>query len=696
MDQPKSFKNHLSDEKSPYLLQHANNPVDWYPWGDEAFEKAKKEDKPLFLSIGYSTCHWCHVMARESFQDPEIGELLNQYFVSVKVDREERPDLDHIYMTVCQIITGSGGWPLTIILTPDRKPFFAGTYFPKESNGPIIGLKDLLHNVTDMWHLNREQIIKSADDLTDNLSIISKSQPGKILGESVLENAYKSLLDNFDRERGGFGGYQKFPTPHNLLFLLRYWKSTEEEMALSMVEDTLQSMMMGGIWDHVGYGFHRYTVDPDWLVPHFEKMLYDQALICIAYTEAYQATDNQDYRNIAEKILEYVLRDMRSPSGGFYSAEDADSEGVEGKYYLWSINELNEVLTPYEVELVERVYNIHTSGNFQEESTGQMTGSNILHIKEPLNVIAESLGFKNDELDKKLEKIRLKLYQAREERVHPHKDDKILTDWNGLIIASLAKLSRAIDSKEYRKAAEESINFIQENLYLEGKLWHRYRDGEVKVDGNLDDYAYMVWGLLELFETTQKVTYLKFAYELNQKMIELFYDSDHGGFFFTSEDVKDVLVRKKESYDSAIPSGNSIAYLNLLRLSTILEDDKLEKMANSVEKCFSNTLTRSPSAHTMFLSGLDYRIGPSYGVVVAGEREDDIVWDMFSVLGKLFLPNMDLVLNQNNPWLQEKIPLLSGKNMIDKMPTVYVCGKGSCYPPVRSVEGLLAIFENKW
>ena len=379
--QSESRTNRLIREKSPYLLQHAYNPVDWYAWGDEAFEKARKEDKPIFLSIGYSTCHWCHVMEHESFEDTEVARLMNEAFVSIKVDREERPDLDHVYMTVCQMMTGAGGWPLNVILTPDRKPFFAGTYFPKESRFGRLGMMDLAPRIEELWRTQREQVLQSASKIMLALRQVPDSSPGQVPGKDVLDSAYQQLAERFDPVQGGFSQAPKFPTPHNMLFLLRYWKRTGETKALEMVEKTLQAMRLGGIYDHVGFGFHRYSTDAEWLVPHFEKMLYDQAMLAMAYTEAYQATGKSEYAKTAQEIFAYVLRDMTAPNGGFYSAEDADSEGVEGKFYVWNLEEIDRVLESGEADLVKRVFNAKPSGNFEEEATGRLTGSNILHQK---------------------------------------------------------------------------------------------------------------------------------------------------------------------------------------------------------------------------------------------------------------------------------------------------------------------------
>ncbi|HMK54675.1 MAG TPA: thioredoxin domain-containing protein [Methanobacteriaceae archaeon] len=696
MVRKKEFKNHLAREKSPYLLQHVNNPVDWYPWGEEAFQKAKEENKPVFLSIGYSTCHWCHVMARESFQDPEVGEILNQYFVAVKVDREERPDLDSIYMTVCQMMTGSGGWPLTIILTPELKPFFAGTYFPKESVGRGVGLKDLLLNVRDIWEQKKVELVKSADEVTSALLDFAKTKSGELLDESHLEETYHQLRENFDKDKGGFGGFQKFPTVHHLLFLLRYWKRTADKEALDMVEKTLQNMRMGGIWDHVGFGFHRYAVDPNWLVPHFEKMLYDQALLVLVYTEAYQATHHPLYRQTAQEIIEYLLRDMRSSEGGFYSAEDADSEGAEGKFYLWSLDELKDILTPEEVETARKIYNVNEEGNFQEESTGIKTGANILHLSQPLDMIAKIKGIKKEKLFSDLEVIRKKLFKSRETRIHPHKDDKILTDWNGLIIAALARTSQVFNNNEYREAAVEAVEFIKEKMMKDGKLWHRYRADEVKVNGNLDDYAFLMWGLIELYEATFNSSYLQLALNLNEILQDKFMDKDGGGFYFTSEDTTDILVRKKEAYDTAIPSGNSVIYLNMLRLASIMEDQQLDQQALMIEKAFSPLVLNSPTGFTMFLSAVDLRLGPGFEVVISGETDHFLTKSMLKALREKYLPNITLILNSwNDDWLMEKVESLSEKRMIEDKTTAYLCSRGTCFAPVNDVDSLLGIVNKR-
>jgi uncharacterized protein len=687
-----SYTNHLKNEKSPYLQQHLHNPVDWYPWGDEAFQKAKTDDKPIFLSIGYSTCHWCHVMARESFQDQEIARLLNEFFVAVKVDREERPDIDSVYMTVCQIMTGSGGWPLTILLTPELQPFFAGTYFPKKGNRGNVGLKDLILNVKDLWQERKGEVINSAQDIITTLKKTSKTKSGDELGEDILHKTYEELRKSFDEEHAGFGGIQKFPTPHHLFFLLRYWKKTGNEQAMIMVENTLTAMQRGGIYDQIGYGFHRYSVDPQWLVPHFEKMLYDQALLVLAYTESYQATGKNRYRETAEQTIEYLLRDMQSTEGAFYSAEDADSEGVEGKFYLWTFEEIIKVLGEEEGELFCQIYQVKAKGNFAEPTTGMKNGKNILHLKESLEESARKLKIETAELIHKLKKSHDKLFQWREKRIRPQRDDKVLADWNGLVIAALSYASLAFKKPEYADKAKEAADFILSHMCHQNRLWHRWKDGEPTVDGNLDDYAYLIWGLLKLYQTTLSADYLESALKLNQTLIDHFWDSEDLGFFFTADDAETVLLREKSSYDTALPSGNSVQMLNLLYLSLITGKTDLGEKALDLEKAFSPRMELSPLAHTMFLGGIDLKMGPSFEVVVAGIKGRSDTELLLDILRNDFLPNIIFLLKDEHDDQLGKIIDLQGKEMLDGKATAYVCGGGMCYAPISEPLNLRNMF----
>ena len=564
-DQKSKTMNRLQHEKSPYLLQHANNPVDWYPWGEEAFEKARKEDKPILLSIGYSTCHWCHVMEYESFEDEEVAALMNETFVSIKVDREERPDIDNIYMTVCQLLSQGGcGWPLNVFMTPDKKPFYAATYVPKNSRYGRLGMMELIPRIAEVWKNNREEILKSAESTTQSLTLATdptRIQAGEELDSKTLKKTYEQLESRYDPAHGGFGNRPKFPTPHNLLFLLRYGQRTGNQKAIDMVSKTLESMSNGGIFDHIGFGFHRYSTDSEWLVPHFEKMLYDQALLALAYTEAYQLTKNKGFKQTAEQIFTYVLRDMTSPDGGFYSAEDADSEGEEGKFYLWSQQEIIEILGKKEAELVINIYNTEPGGNFTDEVSGEKPGTNILHLNKNPDQAAMALGISRDELDSRINESRQKLFDVREKRIHPSKDDKIITDWNGLMIAAFAKAGRVFENKKYTDAAEKAADFINSKLTKDGRLLHRYRGGDAAILANIDDYAFFIWGLLELYESTFNIVYLKEAISLTDQMIKYFWDDTNYGFFFTPSDGEKLLVKQKEIYDGAVPSGNAVAMI---------------------------------------------------------------------------------------------------------------------------------------
>ncbi len=681
--------NKLDNEKSPYLLQHADNPVEWYPWGKEAFEKARKEDKPIFLSIGYSTCHWCHVMAHESFEDSKVAKLMNETFISIKVDREERPDIDNIYMTVCQMMTGSGGWPLTIILTPNKKPFFAGTYFTKTSRFGRIGLIELISRIKLLWKNNRSQILDSAQQITFSLQNLTQESPGDKLDESILKKAYKQLEAVFDAEYGGFRERPKFPTPHNLLFLLRYWNRTGEKKALDMVEKTLKEMRKGGIYDHIGFGIHRYSTDSHWLVPHFEKMLYDQALVSIAYLETYQATKNENYAKSGREILTYVLRDMTSPEGGFYSAEDADSEGVEGKFYVWSKNEIKKYLTSEESDYILKNFKIEESGNYLEEATREKTGYNILHIDNLKDIN-----------NPKLEDIRKKLFWYREKRIHPHKDDKILTDWNGLMIVALAKGYQLLKEPKYLTAAKNAVDFILSIMKdSENRLLHRYRDGEAEILAYLDDYAFFIWGLIELYETTFDTYYLKTALTLNSELIDYFWDKEIAGFFFTPDDGEKLLTRRKEIYDGALPSGNSVAMLNLLRLSYITGDHKLEEKAEYIGRVFAEKVDSTPIAYTQLLSAVDFGVGPTYSLVIAGDTGAEDTKTMLEAVRNSFLPNKVLIHRPTEiypPKIDEFSNFIEWFEKIEGKSTAYVCINKTCKPPINNIEKVIKTLNPKW
>jgi len=692
--------NKLINEKSPYLLQHAKNPVDWYPWGDEAFQKAKSEDKPIFLSIGYSTCHWCHVMEAESFENEQVAELINKTFVSIKVDREERPDIDKIYMSVCQLMTNSGGWPLTILMTPDKKPFFAGTYFPRETRFGRIGLIDLINRVKTLWNNNRKELLESSEKITFALKDMTQESPGQILNEKALKTAYNQLKARFDEKNGGFGNAPKFPAPHNLLFLLRVWKRTGDKDALNIVEKTLNAMRRGGIYDHIGFGFHRYSTDSHWLVPHFEKMLYDQALLALTYLEAFQATRKEDYKNTAKEILEYVLRDMTAPEGGFYSAEDADSEGVEGKFYIWTKDEIEHLLGNDEADLFMKLYNVVDEGNYLEEASREKTGKNILHLKPSLDEISKDTIISINQSNNSVNFMRNLLFKARNERIKPHKDDKILVDWNGLMIAAFSYAGYVLNESKYTSAAKKTVKFIFENMVTsENSLLHRFRDGEADIPAFLDDYAFLIWGLINLYESTFEIEYLKKAIELNDILIEKFWDFNIGGFFFTTGDSEDLLTRQKEIYDGAIPSGNSVQMLNLLRLYQITGDGDFEKKAEIISKLFAENVRASPSAYTFLMIAVDYAVGPSYSLVIAGDTEKEDTLFMIKSFKTKYLPNKSLIFrptDEDYPLIDKLSNFVQFFDKFGDKATAYVCINKTCKAPTNHIEKALEYLKPEW
>ena len=682
--------NRLIKEKSPYLLQHAYNPVDWYSWSDEAFNKARQGDKPVFLSIGYSTCHWCHVMEKESFEDEEVAKLMNDTVISIKVDREERPDIDGIYMSVCQMMTGSGGWPLTIIMTPDKKPFFAGTYFPKESRYGRTGMKDLILQVKQLWKTKREELLKSSEKISSALMSSSSFTAGNPLNEDVFKTAYKEFEERFDEEFGGFGNAPKFPTPHNLMFLLRYWKRYGNVKALEMVEKTLIEMRKGGIYDHIGFGFCRYSTDREWLVPHFEKMLYDQALLVMAYSEAYQSTKKNFYKETAEEILTYIMRDMTSDEGGFYSAEDADSEGEEGKFYLWTTDEIKEILGN-DSEIFIKFFNVEKEGNLPDGEAGLIdsvhntrSDKNILHIKKGLSEFAVENDIDEKEFKKMLENGRQKLFEVREKRIHPYKDDKILTDWNGLMISAFSKAAQVFGKNIYSDYAVKAADFILLKMFdAEGRLLHRFRESDAAIFANVDDYAFFTAALLDLYETTFEVKYLKQALKLNDDLIEHFWDEERGGFFFTPGYGEKLITRQKEIYDGAIPSGNSVAMLNLLRIARITMNNSFEEKADKINRAFSRQIGKYPAGFTQFLVGLDFAIGPSYEIILTGEKNTKEAGLFLSIIEDRFIPNkIILFISSAEDPINKIIPYLINYEVQEEKITVYVCENYTCNLPV--------------
>ncbi|MHC1730189.1 MAG: thioredoxin domain-containing protein [Syntrophobacteraceae bacterium] len=679
------MSNRLAGEKSPYLLQHAENPVDWYPWGEEAFRKARSEDKPIFLSIGYSTCHWCHVMEHESFEDNEVASLLNDRFVSIKVDREERPDIDQVYMTVCQATTGSGGWPLSVFIGPGGEPFFAGTYFPKRGRLGMPGFMEIAGRIADLWRDGRPQLSRISEEITKAIQPKPLQGEQRVLGREALERAYRQLGRSFDPVWGGFGSAPKFPTPHNLSFLMRWHRREPQSNALEMVEKTLSAMRAGGIFDQIGFGFHRYSVDEKWLVPHFEKMLYDQALLALAYTDAFLITGNPDYSRVVNEIFEYVIREMRSPEGGFYCAEDADSEGKEGVFYTWNPEQVSKIIGKDAGEVFCRVYGISPQGNFEE-------GMSIAHLPRSIGDVSRELGMGIQELNALIEDSRKRLFSEREKRVHPHKDDKILVSWNGLMIAALARGAQALGDASYASIAREAADFILRTMKSgAGRLHRRYRQGEVANPGYADDYAFLIWGLLELYETVFKVKYLGEAVRLQEQMSELFGDSSEGGFFFTGRDSEEMLVAEKVIYDGAMPSSNSVAALNLLRLGRMTGNPGFEEQADLLMKSFSGQVSQLPPAYTHYMQALDFVHGPAREIVIAGDCSSSLTREMIRKVHRLYLPHRVLLVKEKGPAGKELAgiaPYTEGLALGEDGPVAYLCENFSCRSPLTDASEL--------
>ena len=674
--------NRLIFSQSPYLLQHARNPVDWWPWSEEAFEKARAEDKPVFLSIGYTTCHWCHVMEHESFEDEEVAELINERFIPIKVDREERPDIDEIYMQVTQAITGSGGWPMTVMLTADKNPFFAGTYFPKDSRAGRPGLIQIATQLSDAWEQKRKEVDAAALDITKQLQGFMGGSPGGELEAGILDVAYSQFASRYDEEKGGFAMKPKFPVPPNLMYLLRYHKRTGNEMALKMAEKTLTEMRRGGIYDQIGYGIHRYSTDRDWLLPHFEKMLYDQALVTIANLEAFEVTKKEKYARTAREILTYVQRDMTDEGGGFYSAEDADSEGEEGKFYVWTTDEIKEVLGEEEAELFIETFHLEEDGNFIEEAAREKTGTNIPHLKEDLL----------DEAREQFERMRQKLFEVREKRIHPQKDDKVLTDWNGLMIAAFARAGRVLGEEEYTEAAARAAAFVTDTLTDEnGRLLKRYRAGEAGLDGLLEDYAFVVWGMLELYETTFDVGYLQKAIAYQSKIDEHFWDEETGGYFTAPDDGEKLIVRAKKLYGGAIPSGNAMEIGNLSKLYAMTGTPDYATRLDELIRAFSGEIEKQPSAFPLVMSGLDFDFGPSFEIVISGDADSADTKAMIAAVRKNFRPNQVVLLRteKNAAALAKLAPYTETQTSVDGKATAYVCKGFACKLPVTSVEDMM-------
>ena len=682
--------NRLVFEKSPYLLQHAANPVDWYPWGPEAFARAKAENKPVFLSIGYTTCHWCHVMEHQSFENPEVAALMNEAFINVKVDREERPDIDAVYMQVTIAMNGHGGWPMTVVMTPDKEPFFTGTYFPPTSEGyNRIGMKELIPAIVEAWKTDHKRLVDTAREITTQVGSTLSQTAGEPVTEKTLREAFQYFDENFDDVYGGMaGGRHKFPSPHQYLLLLRIGERVgQKERALEIVETTLKAMRAGGIFDHVGFGFHRYSTDSEWLLPHFEKMLYDQAMIALLALETHQATGKPEYAQTAREVFTYVLRDMTSPEGGFYSAEDADAEGEEGKFTVWTFGELYPILGEEDAKLYAKVYGFREVGNFRDEASGRLTGQNIPHLPKPIAERAKELKIPQQELEQRLEAIRRKLFAAREERVHPQKDDKILTDWNGLMIAAFARGGRVLQEPLFTEAARRAADFALATLRRpDGTLVKRYRLGEAGLAAHLDDYAFLAWGLMETYEATFEVRYLEAALELMHLAHEQFHDP-MGGYFLSARDGEEMLFRTKEAYDGAIPSGNSVMFLNWSRLAKITGNEVYGKRVEEGLAAFGKALNRAPAGHAYMLMAFDQLTATdAMEIVLAGEN----VANFSAQLASYYVPRA-VVLHRpggTQPAITRVAPFTEVQIPVEGKPTAYVCRNRTCGLPSRSTQEL--------
>jgi hypothetical protein len=683
-------QNRLADATSPYLLQHAENPVDWYPWTREAFERARLENKPVFLSIGYSTCHWCHVMAHESFEDPAVADLLNRYFVSIKVDKEERPDLNALYMTVAQQMTGRGGWPLTVILTPDKKPFYAGTYLPKTTRWGRPGMLQLLPAIHEAWESRQTRILETADQITREMAEAALVPPGRPLAGETLDRAEEELKARYDRANGGFGSAPKFPSPHQLGFLLRQYHRKGDPFLLEMVDTTLDRMRRGGIFDHVGLGFHRYSTDAQWRVPHFEKMLYDQALISMAYLEAWQVTGKELYRQTVRDILAYVLGSLRAPEGGFHTAEDADSEGAEGRFYQWTEAQLKDVLGPEDAQVFMAAYGITGAGSAVGPAAGN---AHVLYQAQPLEGLARQMGLDESAMGQRMQRCLEKLHAARRERIRPFKDDKILTDWNGLMIAALARAGRVLEEPSFNLAAAEAAAFIHEALRdKDGHLLKSYRLGKAQGEGLLEDYAYLVWGLIELYGSFFDPLYLELATDLNECMLKRFQNPSTGGLAPAPRDGEKPLFEHHEIQDGALPSGNAVAVLNLLRLRDLTGKTDHGEAAERIMTAFSDLVFRSPWKHAHLMTALGLALNPGVQVVVVGGTDAPETKRMLSALEKPFLPEKAVVFKPTSgdeARIDRLIPRVTSMTALNDAPTAYICKDFTCKQPTSDIEEML-------
>lgn len=678
---PHKYTNALVSETSPYLLQHAHNPVDWHPWGEEALSKAKREDKPILLSIGYSACHWCHVMERESFEDEATARLMNDNFVNIKVDREERPDLDSIYMSAVQLMTGSGGWPMTVFLTPDQVPFYCGTYFPAESRYGMPSFRQVLQSVAHAYRNKRDALESDAQKIAAELRKYGRLAlaPAE-LEAAILDHAAAALASNYDDENGGFGGAPKFPPAMALQFLMRSYRRSRNRGYLDMVNHTLDRMARGGMYDQLGGGFHRYSVDARWLVPHFEKMLYDNALLSRAYLDGYLLSGNPEFLRVAREILDYVLREMTSPEGGFYSSQDADSEGGEGAFFLWTAGEVKGLLGEDEGELFSRYFGITPEGNFE--------GKNILHVPRAAELVARLNGIGEDRLNELVQRGKRTLFQAREARVRPGRDEKILTGWNGLMLRSFAEAAGLLNCREYREAAVRNAEFLLGHLCREDQVLRSYKDGKARFNGYLDDYACLADGLLALYEADFNPAWIREATMIAESMVSKFWDPEGKGFYFTSRDHETLIDRPKELFDNATPSGNSVAAGALLKLSRLTGESRWSEYTAGILESAAGLMKRQPSPFPHLLCVLDSYLEPSKEIAVIGDPQSEDTRALLDRIFRVYLPNKTVACGTGGePCLLKDRPQLDGRA------TVYVCRNFSCKMPVTSPADLTGILE---
>jgi uncharacterized protein YyaL (SSP411 family) len=678
--------NRLASEKSPYLQQHAYNPVEWFPWGEEAFEKARRENKPIFLSIGYSTCHWCHVMERESFEDEATAKLMNELFVNIKVDREERPDVDNVYMTAAQAISGSGGWPLSAWLTPELRPFYVGTYFPPRAAHGRPSFRDALLSLHDAWINEREKVFRSAKAIVravEKHAIIADAPGAEADTGEAIDRCFEQLRNSYDPRHGGFSGAPKFPRPSIFEFLLRFHRERGDAPALEMALHTMRKMAAGGMYDQLGGGFARYSVDPQWRVPHFEKMLYDEGQLVAAYADAYRITRDEDLARVIRHTIDYLERDLMDESGAFYSAEDADSEGEEGTFYVWRSDELRELLTSQELEAVTLYYGITEEGNFEH-------GKNVLHTSTTLEDAAARLGATPAEIAARLATAREKLFAARERRPRPHRDEKILTSWNGLMISGLARASAALGEPRYADLARRAADYLIATMNVDGRLMHRLRDGEARFDGYLEDYAFFAAGLIDLHDATFDVKYLKEAARLVTEAGRLFWDEEGGGYFMTSGDDPSVLVRSKSDHDGAEPSGNSVMAINLLRLGRLFYDDDLLAKAKRTIALFTARIAEYPIMMPLMIAAALEQSGPPRQIVIAASENAGETACLIHQARSAYRPGTALLLapiTGIDPWLAERVPTMEGMGPVDGKAAAYVCENFVCHRPVTELGG---------